>query len=64
MARLGLLPTQEIARIALNKTLNGHAVIIPGLWNSISYNLMKMLPLETKLKIVSREVRKEVELSF
>lgn len=64
IARMGLLPTSEIARISLNKTLKGKAVIIPGVWNSISYYLMKILPLETKLKIVSREVRKEVALSI
>jgi short-subunit dehydrogenase len=58
--KIGLLPTAEIVRIALKKTLAGRAVIIPGIWNRVNHRLMRMLPMETKLRIVSRAVKKEL----
>ncbi len=59
--KMGLLPTSAIARIALRKTLAGYPTIIPGLMNKLNHVLMTLLPLELKLKIVSREVRKEMQ---
>jgi len=60
--RMGLLPTSEIVRIALRKTLAKKAVIIPGLLNRINHFLMGILPVETKLRLVSRAVRKEIAI--
>lgn len=60
--RIGLLATSEIARIALRKCLAGKAVIIPGFWNRINHRIMGILPVETKLKIVSKAVRKEMAI--
>ncbi|WP_316811620.1 SDR family NAD(P)-dependent oxidoreductase [Pedobacter heparinus] len=60
--RIGLLATSEIAKIALKKTLDGKAVIIPGLWNKINHRIMGFLPVETKLKIVSKAVKKEMAI--
>lgn len=62
--KMGLLPTPVIARIALEKTLNRQPVIIPGYMNRINYFLMALLPLAVKLKIVSREVKKEIQYSL
>lgn len=59
--KMGLLPTATIARIALEKTLAGMPVIIPGRMNRINQALMSLLPIGWKLKIVSREVRKEIQ---
>lgn len=59
--KMGLLPTSAIASIALRKTLAGYPTIIPGLMNKLNHLLMTLLPLELKLKIVSREVRKEIQ---
>ena len=59
--KMGLLPTSAIASIALRKTLAGYPTIIPGLMNKLNHLLMTLLPLELKLKIVSREVRKEMQ---
>jgi short-subunit dehydrogenase len=59
--KMGLLPASAIASLALRKTLAGHPTIIPGLMNKLNHLLMTLLPLELKLKIISREVRKEMQ---
>lgn len=59
-ARLGLLSTAAIARMALRKTMARQPVIIPGIMNRISQWLMHWLPLTVKLKLVSREVKREL----
>lgn len=60
--RIGLLSTVDIARIALKQTLASKTVIIPGFWNKINHRLMGILPVETKLKIVSKAVKKEMAI--
>lgn len=62
-ARMGLLPTHEIARIALRLTLAGQPVIIPGLANRISHFLMQLMPGSMRLRLISREVKKEMQFS-
>lgn len=62
--KMGLLPTSEIAKIALRKTLAGCTVIIPGFMNRLNYLLMNVIPLELKLKIVSKAVKKEIPYSL
>lgn len=59
-ARIGLLSTAAIARKALNETLAGKAVIIPGWWNRINYRLLRMLPVETTSRLASGVVKKEL----
>ena len=61
--RMGLLSATAIVKIALRRTLKGKPVIIPGIMNRINHLLMNMLPLEFKLRIVSREIRKELQYS-
>ena len=58
--KMGLLSTPAIARMALKKTLAGKPVIIPGMMNKINHALMQLLPLSVKMRIVSREVKKEI----
>ncbi|QEH42235.1 SDR family oxidoreductase [Chitinophaga sp. XS-30] len=58
--KMGLLSTPAIAEIALRRTLQGQPVIIPGWMNRISHFCMHLLPMEMKLRIVSREVKKEI----
>ncbi|CAL1518753.1 SDR family NAD(P)-dependent oxidoreductase [Chitinophaga sp. MM2321] len=59
--KMGLLPATEIADIALRGTLAKCRVIIPGVMNRINHTLMQLLPLTLKLKLVSREVKKEIQ---
>lgn len=61
--KMGLLPTSEIARMALRKTLAGDGVIIPGFMNRLNHMLMNIIPLALKLKIVSKAVKKEIPYS-
>lgn len=62
-AQIGLLPSSTIARIAVRNTLAGRAIIIPGMWNRVNQRLMSVLPISTKLRIVSSAVRKELRLA-
>lgn len=61
--RLGLLSTDEIAALAIQKTLNKKARIIPGTWNKINFFLMRILPLEFKMKIISNKVKHEISMA-
>jgi short-subunit dehydrogenase len=58
--KMGLLSTSEIARIALKQTLRRHSTIIPGFMNKLNHLLMSCLPTGLKMRIVSREVKKEI----
>lgn len=62
--RIGLLPTSEIANIALRYTLEKKAVIIPGTWNRINYTLMRLLPVNIRLKIISGAIKSELNYPF
>lgn len=62
--KMGLLSTAEIARMAIRKTFKRRPVIIPGIMNRISLLLMWLLPLKVKLRIVSREVKKEMQFAM
>lgn len=61
--KMGLLATTDIARIAIRKTLKGSPVIIPGLTNKLNHFIMNLLPLGFKLRVVSKEVKKEMQWS-
>jgi uncharacterized protein len=61
--KMGLLSTSDIARIALKKTMAGYPVIIPGIMNKLNQFLMWFLPLGFRLRIVSKEVKKEMQWS-
>ena len=63
VGRMGLLSTDEIAAIAIKKTLSGEAIIIPGMVNRASYLLMKLLPVELKSRIISGEIKKEARVA-
>ncbi len=62
--KMGLLSTPDIAGIALRGTLAGHPVIIPGWMNKLNHILMQLLPLSFRMRIVSREVKKEIPYSL
>jgi uncharacterized protein len=63
IGRTGLLSTDEIAAVAIKKTLAKKAIIIPGIMNRINYLLMSILPVQFKSKIVSREIKKETRVA-
>ena len=61
--KMGLLSTSDIARIALKKTFSRYPVIIPGMMNKLNQFLMWFLPLGFRLRLVSKEVKKEMQWS-
>ncbi len=63
-ARLGLLPTHQIARVAIRLTLTGQPVIIPGIANRISHFLMQLMPGTLRLRLISREVKKKCSTAY
>lgn len=58
--RMGLLSTDDIAALAIRKTLAGCPKIIPGKANRLNYWLMNMLPETLRSSVVSNQIRKEV----
>lgn len=60
-ATLGLKPTDYIANLAINKTLAGKCIIVPGKFNRFNYYLTKFLPTKAKVGIISKTVKKEIQ---
>ncbi len=58
--RATFLPTQKIAEICLNKTLKRRPVIIPGIGNKINRFLIKLMPEDLMLDILSKSLKKEM----
>lgn len=61
--RMGLVASDKIAATAIQKMFRRKPVIIPGIINRINYGLMKILPVEFRLRIISREVKKEIAIT-
>ncbi|HEY8399373.1 MAG TPA: SDR family NAD(P)-dependent oxidoreductase [Flavihumibacter sp.] len=59
----GLMSTKDVASLAIRKTLRKKAVIIPGFFNRFCRALMRLIPLNLRLHLVSREVKKEIFFS-
>lgn len=62
--KIGLLSTDEIAAIAIQKTLRKQATIIPGRINRLSQVVLRLLPTRIKSAIVSRAVKKEIQFTL
>ncbi len=60
-ARFCLLNTSEIAKICLNKTFEGKAVIIPGFGNKIWFLFMKVFPKKFVKSTMTESVRNELK---
>ncbi len=61
LGQFGLLPTEKIAAIALSGLFRKKTVIIPGLFNTISWVMMKTLPTWMRLRLGSNLLEKELE---
>ena len=62
-AQLGLMSTTEVASLAIKKTLQKKSVIIPGIINRISRSLLRFLPSDLRLKLVSEQVKRELQMA-
>lgn len=61
-ARLSLLSASSLAAVAIEETLRGKVIIVPGVFNKLNHLLLSVLPSWFKLKVVSKQVKKELSL--
>lgn len=61
--RLGLFSTEALAEKIIGQTLNGKAVIIPGLWNRMNQRLMGFMPSTVKARLISGAVKQELKIA-
>jgi len=57
----GVIELEDVARISLNKLFAGKTRIIVGKLNKFSRIILALLPLRTKIKILSKAVKKEID---
>jgi short-subunit dehydrogenase len=60
IGRAAEVSAERIARTAVDKMFRGKVIIIPGLFNRILYYFSKLLPRSMRVRIASREIRKEL----
>lgn len=60
LGRLVLLTVEDIAEIGVNRMFAGKKVIIPGIFNKICINLLKIIPRQIALPIISKVLKKEI----
>lgn len=58
---LGVVELDEIAAMSISKMFKGHRRVIPGRLNRISKFILSILPLNTKVKMLSNAMRKEIQ---
>jgi uncharacterized protein len=58
--KVGLLKASEIARIAVNGIRKGKEVIVPGIGNKLSLLLIRIVPEQIRLNVVSKVIRREI----
>lgn len=61
--KVGLLLARDIACIAIDGVRTGREVIIPGIMNKINLFLMRVVPEEIRLNMLSRVIRREIATS-
>jgi short-subunit dehydrogenase len=57
----GVIELEDVARISLNGLFKGKTMIIPGKMNKFSRYLLAVLPLKTKIKLLSKAIKKEID---
>ena len=63
LGKFGLLPTEQIARIAISNLFHKRAVIIPGWLNKVTWVVMKTVPTWVRMRLGSALLKKELEFS-
>ncbi len=58
--KVGLLQAEEIARIAVEGTLAGRPVIVPGALNKMNRILINLLPVNLRMRFLSKTIRREI----
>jgi len=60
--KIGLISVEKLAGIAIRQLLRRDSLILPGVLNKISWILMTTLPNAWKLPLLSRAVRREINV--
>ncbi len=60
LARLSLLNTRRVARIAIDGMFQKRSQIVPGIYNKFLWVLMKVVPLSVRLHFVSGIIQQEI----
>lgn len=63
LAKAGVVPTDIMAQVALNKMFKGKRRIIVGRINFLMYLFLSLLPLRIKLPMLTQAMKKEVLIS-
>lgn len=63
LTKAGVVPTDIMARVALNKMFKGKRRIIVGRINFLMYLFLSLLPLRIKLSMLTQAMKKEVLIS-
>jgi len=63
LTKAGVVPTQLMARVALRKMFKGKRSIIVGRINYLMYLVLSLLPINIKLAMLTRAMKKEVLIS-
>ena len=61
IGKMGLLPTERIAKISIRQMYRFDSLIIPGFLNKINWMIMKILPIWFQLYIGARLTKRELE---
>lgn len=61
LARLSIVDTDWVAKVAIDGLLSGKSVIVPGLLNKLSWLLMHLFPLRLGMPLISRFNRNELQ---
>lgn len=63
IARLGLISPRKVAKVAISGLFNQQSQIVPGLYNKFFWLLMKIVPLNLRLSVISDIMRNEAKLN-
>lgn len=61
--KMGLVPVEKLARIAITRLFKRDSLILPGFMNKVNWLLMNLLPNAWKLVLLSRAVKKEINVT-
>jgi short-subunit dehydrogenase len=66
IGKMGLIPTDKLAHLAIRKLIRKKQVIVPGFLNKVSWLIMKTIPMGLQLKLGYKITMKEInwEKSF
>ena len=62
IGRMGLVPTERLARMAIRQLYKHDSLIIPGVLNKINWLIIKLIPIWLQLYLGARITRKELNL--